>query len=230
MYNSAPYVRDSGGRLPGKTRVVSRNKDRLALSLALNLQTARGTMNATDHRSRRIRPIRTAPLQLFFLVSSVFFAAITPSPVQFFISGVILVLVGIAMTITTLRKEPAPPEVFLEEEHFEAGGTVRARNGNIRAGFSTHPMFRMLMLSPTPDVLTFSLAYGLGKFIGPWTLQKAEVARIERVRTWFTAHDAVRIVPVTGQPWYFLTHEPGTVLACLEELGYPVSGDLGRWP
>jgi len=187
-------------------------------------------MNTTNRRSRWIPSIRTTPLQLFFLVISVFFASITPSPAQFIISGATLVLVGLAMTITTLRKEPAPPEVFLEEEHFEGGGTIRARGGNIWAGFSTHPMFRMMVLSPTAEVLTFSLAYGLGRFIGPWALHRTEVTRVERVRTWLAPHDAVRIIPVIGPPWYFLTHEPGTVLACLEDLGYPMSADVIKWP
>ncbi|NUU30300.1 hypothetical protein [Arthrobacter sp. C9C5] len=134
------------------------------------------------------------------------------------------------MTVTTLRKEPAPPEVFLEEEHFEGGGTVPVREGNVWTGFSVHAMFRMLILSPTSEALRFSLAYGFGKFVGPWTLQRTEVARIERVRMWLNPQDALRIIPATGSPWYFLKHEPGTVLACLKELGCPVSADVGKWP
>ena len=187
-------------------------------------------MKTTEHRSGGISSFRTSPIQLFFLVGALFTAAAAPSPVQFVASGVVLALVGFAMAFTTLRKEPAPPEVFLEEEHFEGGGTVPFRDGNAWMRFSVHPMFRMLVLSPTSEVLGFSLAYGFGRFIGPWDLPRTDVARIERVRTWFTPHDAVRIIPATGSPWYFLTHEPGTVLACLKELGYPVSADVATWP
>lgn len=169
-------------------------------------------------------------MQLFFLVGALFTAAATPSLVQLVASGVVLALVGVAMTITTRRKEPAPPEVFLEEEHFEGGGTVPFRVGSVWARFSVHPMFRMLVLSPTSEVLRVSLVYGFGRFIGPWALPRTGVTRIERVRTWFTPHDAVRIIPATGSPWYFLSREPGTVLACLKDLGYPVSADVGTWP
>ena len=87
----------------------------------------------------------------------------------------------------------------------------------------------MLVLSPAPEALNFSVAYGLGRFFGPWTLQRAEVAKIERVGTRLAAHDPIRIIPVSGPPWYFLSREPGTVLACLEELGYPVAIDIVRW-
>lgn len=181
------------------------------------------------HPARRFS-IRTNPFQLFLLVAAVFSAAATPSRVQFIVSGVVLALVGVAMAVTSLKKERPRPEVFLEEEHFDGGGTVRSK-GTIWGGLSVNRGFRMLVLSPTSETLKFSLAYGFGRLYGPWTLQRAEVAKIERISTWWIgAHDAIRIITVSGPPWYFLSHEPGTVLACLEELGYPVSTDIVKWP
>ncbi|MDQ0209627.1 hypothetical protein BMF89_07890 [Arthrobacter sp. SRS-W-1-2016] len=91
----------------------------------------------------------------------------------------LLALVGVAMAVSTLRKERPAPEVLLEEEHFDGGGTVRSK-GTIWGGLSVSRGRRMLVLSPTTVALTFSVAYGLARFIGPWTLQRAEVNRIER--------------------------------------------------
>lgn len=133
------------------------------------------------------------------------------------------------MAITTFRKEPAPPEVFLEEEHFDGGGSLPvgrsrlfAKSGIQQMVLGVHPAFRMLVLSPTADALEFSLAYGLDHFFGPWALRREDVVEVERVPVWYVAHDPIRIIPVNGPKWYFSSHEPGTVLACLRELGYPV--------
>ncbi|WP_461165338.1 hypothetical protein [Arthrobacter sp. R4-81] len=136
------------------------------------------------------------------------------------------------MTITTLRKEPAPPEVFLEEEHFYGGGsipligrTVSGMWGSQQMFFGVSPQFRMLVLSPTSGALEFSLAYGLGRFYGPWILEREDVAEIQHVRLWFAPYEGVRVIPIAGPPWSFSTREPATVLACLEELGYPKPTD-----
>lgn len=189
-------------------------------------------MNAKEHRSRRIPRVRITPFQFFFLGSAVFFAAITPTPIQFMISGVMVALAGVAMTITTLRKEPAPPEVFLEEEHFEGGGSIPLKGGILSKMWGgqqlflmVSPQLRMLVLSPTAGALEFSLAYGLGRFFGPWILQREDVAEIQHVRTWFAPYEGVRVIPTAGPPWTFSTREPATVLACLEELGYPEADD-----
>jgi|GEM_PF-5295919 len=189
-------------------------------------------MNAQEHRSRRIPRVRITPFQLFFLISAVFFAAITPTPGQFMISGVMVALVGVAMTITTFRKEPAPPDVFLEEEHFDGGGRIPLKGetlsriwGGQQVVFSVSPQFRMLVLSPTAGALEFSLGYGLGRFFGPWILKREDVVEIQHVRTWFAPYEGVRAIPVAGRPWTFVTREPATVLACLEELGYPKATD-----
>ncbi|WAJ34439.1 hypothetical protein OUO20_05765 [Arthrobacter sp. FX8] len=184
-------------------------------------------MNAQERHSRFPR-IRITVLELFFLLTAVIFAAINPTPGQLMISGVQLALVAIAMAVTNLRKEAAPPEVFLEEEHFDGGGTIPVKGkalskmwGSQPAVFSVSPQLRMLVLSPTVEALEFSLAYGLGRFFGPWTLKREDVVEIQHVRTWLAPYQGVRAVPVAGRPWTFVTREPATVLACLEELGYP---------
>ncbi|KRE52436.1 hypothetical protein ASG92_25240 [Arthrobacter sp. Soil736] len=184
-------------------------------------------MNAREHRPRRIPKIRITPFQLWLLCAAVFFAAITPTRVQFILSGVMVAFAGVAMTVTNLRKEPAPPEVFLEEEHFEGGGTIQG-NFVISESFLTSPQLRLLVLSPTADAFEFSLAYGLGRFFGPWILRRKDIAQVQRVRTWLYPHDGIKFVPVSGPPWYFSTREPGTVLACLEELSYPIASDAPK--
>ncbi|MFF2346883.1 hypothetical protein [Pseudarthrobacter sp. NPDC058119] len=185
-------------------------------------------MNAKERRSRRIPRIRITVLEVFFLLVAVVSAVATPSPVQFAISGVIVALVTVAMTVTNLRKEPAPPEVFLDEEHFEGGGTipVKAKGlskiwGGQPVVFSVSPQFRMLVLSPSTEALEFSLGYGLGRFFGPWTLKREDVVEIQHVRGWLAPYEGIKVVPTAGRPWGFVTRQPATVLACLEELGYP---------
>ncbi|MEV8147449.1 hypothetical protein AB0O52_04780 [Arthrobacter sp. NPDC080073] len=155
-----------------------------------------------------------------------------PTRGQLMISGVQLAVVAIAMTVTNLRKEPAPPEVFLEEEHFDGGGTIPVKGealsklwGTQPVGFSVSPQFRMLVLSPPAEALEFSLAYGLGRFFGPWVLKREDVVEIQHVRTWLAPYQGVRAIPVVGRPWTFVTRKPATVLACLEELGYPKATD-----
>lgn len=190
-------------------------------------------MNAKEHRSRRIPRARITPFQLIFLVVAIIFAISNPTnPTQLVFSAVILALVGVAVTITTLRKEPAPPEVFLEEEHFEGGGIIPMEGGILsrmwgrqQLVLAVSPQLRILVLSPTAGALEFSLAYGLGRFFGPWILQREAVAEIQHVRTWFAPYEGVRVIPVAGPPWTFSTREPATVLACLEELGYPEASD-----
>ena len=194
-------------------------------------------MNANEDRSMRVPRVRITRIQLFLLLSSVFFAAITPTPGQFVISAVVVALVGVAMTITNLRKEPPPPEVFLEEEHFDGGGTIPVKAqalsrmwGGQQVVFSVSPQFRMLVLSPTAEALEFSLAYGLGRFFGPWVLKREDVVTIQHVRGWFAPYEGVKVIPVAGRPWGFVTRQPATVLACLEELGYPkATGAFSLW-
>ncbi|WP_223993242.1 hypothetical protein [Arthrobacter sp. NicSoilB11] len=189
-------------------------------------------MNAQERQSWRIPRIRITVLELFLLLTAVIFAAMNPTRGQLIISGVQLALVGIAMTVTNLRKEPAPPEVFLEEEHFDGGGTIPVKGGalskmwgNQPVVFSVSPQFRMLVLSPTAEALEFSLSYGLARFFGPWILKREDVVEIQHVRTWLAPYQGVRAIPVVGRPWTFVTREPATVLACLEELGYPKATD-----
>lgn len=189
-------------------------------------------MNAQERHSRRFPRIKITVLELFFLITAIVFAAINPTPGQLIISGVQLAVVAIAMTVTNLRKEPAPPEIFLEEEHFDGGGTIPVKAkavsrmwGNQPVVFSVSPQLRMLVLSPSAQTLEFSLSYGLGRFFGPWILKREDVVEIQRVRTWLAPYQGVRAIPVVGRPWTFVTREPATVLACLEELGYPKATD-----
>ncbi len=84
-------------------------------------------------------------------------------------------------------------------------------------------MLRIVVLRPTADALEFGRGYGMGRFLGPWTLRRQDISEVRRVRTRFAAHDYVRIVTFAGAPWTFTTHEPGTVLACLEERSHPVA-------
>ncbi|WP_285244226.1 hypothetical protein [Pseudarthrobacter sp. fls2-241-R2A-127] len=189
-------------------------------------------MNGQERYSRRFPRIRITVLELFFLLTAVIFAAMNPTPGQLMISGVQLAVVGIAVAVTNLRKEPALPEVFLEEEHFDGGGTIPVKAeavskswGNQPVVFRVSPQLRMLVLSPTAEALEFSLAYGLGRFVGPWILKREDVVEIQCVRTWLAPYQGVRAIPVVGRPWTFVTREPATVLACLEELGYPKATD-----
>lgn len=187
-------------------------------------------MDVTEARPHRIR---TSPIQLFFLVMAVVFGALNPVPIQLLISGVMLALVGIATTITTFRKEAEPPEVFFGDQHFQGGGSIPLRTGKPSPRSSigqqvylrAHPILRLLVLSPSTETLQFSLGYGRRRFFGPWILPKEDVARVERVPAWFLPHDPIRITSKAGLTWSFLTGETGTVLKCLEELGYPISRD-----
>ena len=83
-----------------------------------------------------------------------------------------------------------------------------------------------IFLIPTEERLEFQVRLGLHRFFGPWTVERQRVTKVFRVRRFPTfPWPIVRIEGQDGQ-WSFRTSEPVDVLACLEELGYPVDREF----
>lgn len=183
-------------------------------------------MNAREHRPRRIPRIRITPFQLWLLCAAVFFAAITPTGVQFILSGVMIAFAGVAMTVTNLRKEPAPPEVFLEEEHFEGGGNPREFR-HIRKlpdlpaapALGAEPYRGRPRIQPgvrSGAVLWTMDSSATGHRASPARPDVALSSRRHQVRSGLRA----RVV--------LLDTRAGIVLACLEQLNYPIASDAPK--
>lgn len=72
----------------------------------------------------------------------------------------------------------------------------------------------------TPERLEVRARFGLGRFAGPWRVERAQVTKVFRARVLWS--DCVGIRDNQNVDWTVLTFSPDPILLTLGELGYPV--------
>ncbi len=80
----------------------------------------------------------------------------------------------------------------------------------------------LIQLEATPDFLEFRARLGLGRFFGPWRVEREQVTKIFRGRRWLNPTPSVSIWGKDNLDWIVFTYGPAPLLLTLEELGYPV--------
>jgi len=78
----------------------------------------------------------------------------------------------------------------------------------------------LIELAATPERLEFRARFGLGRFMGPWRVERAQVTRVFRARGLMS--DCIAIRGSHYLDWTIFTFSPDPILLTLEELGYPV--------
>ena len=103
-----------------------------------------------------------------------------------------------------------------EEEGSEAEYRVIVGLYDQRFG-ATWPLIEM---RATPDRLIFQARFGLGRFLGPWRLERAQIKTLYETRLFFSS--AIAVEGAHRLDWRIGAFHPETVLLTLEEMGYPV--------
>jgi hypothetical protein len=75
---------------------------------------------------------------------------------------------------------------------------------------------------PTKERLEFRVRHGLGRFFGPWRLERNDVRLVYRTMRGLDTFHGLGFVRPDGTWWTFWTYHPDEVLDFLEELGYPI--------
>jgi hypothetical protein len=78
----------------------------------------------------------------------------------------------------------------------------------------------LIELVATPDRLEFHARFGLGRLMGPWRVERAQVTKIYRVRGLIS--DGVGIQGNDSLHWIAFPFRVEPLLLTLEEMGYPV--------
>lgn len=95
-------------------------------------------------------------------------------------------------------------------------------------GGLNHPEGRMGLTGPlvrleaTPNEIQLSARFGLGKFLGPWLIPRAQVTKIRPASTSLGFFTGVEIIVDASRVWIFWSLRHVEVLAGLRTLGYPV--------
>jgi hypothetical protein len=79
-----------------------------------------------------------------------------------------------------------------------------------------------IQLTITKDGIVFRIRYGLGRFFGPWLVERERVASVYLKRGTLTVLSSVKIVEKSGLVWTFWTLRPDEVAQRFEHMGYPV--------
>jgi hypothetical protein len=88
-----------------------------------------------------------------------------------------------------------------------------------------------ILLIPTEEKLEFQVRLGLHRIFLPWTIERQSVIKVFRMRRGpMTPWPSLRVVGDDDDlQWSFRTYSPVEVMRRLEELGYPVDWERGRW-
>ncbi|WP_458112962.1 hypothetical protein M1D88_02015 [Arthrobacter sp. R1-13] len=78
----------------------------------------------------------------------------------------------------------------------------------------------LIEMTAKSERLDFYARFGLGRFLGPWRLERAQIRAMYKTRTFFTSSIAVEGAHRLG--WRIGAFHPESVLLTLEEIGYPV--------
>ena len=78
----------------------------------------------------------------------------------------------------------------------------------------------LIELVATPERLEFRARFGLGRAMGPWRLERAQVTKAFLVKG--LMGDCIAVHGSDYLDWTIFTFSPKSLLLTLEELGYPV--------
>ena len=79
-----------------------------------------------------------------------------------------------------------------------------------------------ILLVPTTERLEFRTRHGLGRFFGPWRLERDDVRLVYRTMGGLDAFHGLGFLRKDETWWTFRTYHPNEVMDCLEKLGYPI--------
>jgi hypothetical protein len=82
---------------------------------------------------------------------------------------------------------------------------------------ATWPLIEM---RATSDRLDFRARFGLGRFLGPWSLERAQIKTIFKTRLFM--QPCIAVQGGYRLDWRIGAFHPEAVLLTLEEMGYPV--------
>lgn len=105
----------------------------------------------------------------------------------------------------------------------EPGAGVSDEPYRVTIGFANEKIsatLPLIELVATPEQLVFRARFGLGRFLGPWLLERAQVGRIFKAPG--IMGDCIAIQGDHYLDWTIYTFSPEPILLTLEELGYPV--------
>ena len=101
-----------------------------------------------------------------------------------------------------------------------------------RGGLAIPGKFRVgtpwILLVPTREQLEFRTRHGLGRFFGPWRLERDDVRLVYRTMRGLDTFHGLGFLRRDGTWWTFWTYHPDEVLDCLEELGYTIDPKTGQ--
>jgi hypothetical protein len=78
----------------------------------------------------------------------------------------------------------------------------------------------LIEMVATADRLDFGARFGLGRFLGPWRLEREQIKTIYKTR--FLTATGIAIEGAHRLDWRVGAAHPDSVLLTLEEMGYPV--------
>lgn len=78
----------------------------------------------------------------------------------------------------------------------------------------------LIEMMATSDRLDFHARFGLGRFLGPWRLERAQIKTIYKTRLFM--QPCIAIEGGHRLDWRIGTFQPEAMLLTLEEMGYPV--------